>query len=145
MMRVVLWAAWLTFSFVVGVALAQAPMAFLPNARPEFSIAPIVSAAAEGSHIIKATAGSLYGFDVTTGASAGVIMVFDSATVPADGAVTPVKCYDIAATATLSLLFGLAGGPPLKFNNGIVIVFSTGTNCFSKAVSATAFISAEAM
>lgn len=99
------------------------------------------TAAAASSLVLKAAAGVLYGFQVTTGASAGYVMVFDATSAPADGAVTPVKCYSVPATTTMAASWGSS---PLTFATGITVVFSTGANCFTKTASATAFISGEA-
>jgi hypothetical protein len=100
---------------------------------------PINSASAEGSHIFKTTSGNLFGFSVTTGATAGYVLVFNSATVPADGAVTPVACYVAPASNTLGVAFTPV---PLTLSNGIVLVFST-SGCFTKTISATSFFLAE--
>lgn len=103
-----------------------------------FPATPIVSAAAEGSHILKASPGCLLAAYITTGATAGLLMTFNSTTVPADGAVTPINCVPVPATSSNFLNF--APQPPEWYSTGIVIVFSSGTNCFNKAASATAFI-----
>ena len=94
---------------------------------------------ASSSLIVKATTGSLYSFTVTAGSSAGYVMLFNSVTVPADGTVTPVYCFPVAANSTFSQSYG---GTPVALNNGIVIVFST-TGCFTKTASATAFLAAQ--
>lgn len=104
-------------------------------------VAAVVSTAVETGHVIKASAGNLYGFQVTTGASAGFVMVFNSATVPAAGAVTPVKCYRVAANSS----FGVSYSPlPLYLGTGVSLAFSVGADCFTKTDSATAFISGNA-
>lgn len=51
-------------------------------------LTPVATAAVAGSQIAKASAGKLYGFNVGAGASAGYVMIFDSATVPASPGVT---------------------------------------------------------
>lgn len=100
---------------------------------------PIVyktSSATEGSHIIKATGGVLYSLTATNvSASAGYILVFDSATVPADGAVTPVGCYAIGAASSEAIAMI---NYPDPFNNGIVAVFSS-TGCNTKTVASSAW------
>jgi len=122
------------------VAALSLLLAFSAQAQPLGNpIVSVQSAAAEGSHILKASQGFLNGFSATSGASAGYVLIIDSATVPADGAVTPKFCYQIAANNTLSATWGTY--PPV-FSNGIVIVFST-TGCFTKTISATAFFSAQ--
>ncbi len=94
--------------------------------------------AAAGSLILKASAGNVYGYDVSTGGAAGYLMLFDSATVPADGAVTPTRVHAVAANASLSRSFN----PPIRCASGITLVFST-TGPFSKTISATAFLAGD--
>lgn len=96
------------------------------------------TAAVAGSLILKASAGNLYGYNVVAGASAGYLMLFNSTTVPADGAVTPLKCIPIAANAGIDRSFDI----PRRFGTGIVLVFST-TGPFTKTVSNTAFLSGD--
>lgn len=99
---------------------------------------PVAITAAAGSQIAKASAGTLYGLNVAAGASAGFVMLFDSATVPADGAVTPKKVWALGANQTIDGWWQNG----LVFSTGIVIVFST-TGPFTKTISATAFIESE--
>lgn len=98
-----------------------------------------VSTAVESGRVLKASAGNLYGLNVTSGASAGFVLVFNSTTVPADGAVTPVKCYPLAANTGFDLNYRAS---PVAFATGISVAFST-TGCFTKTASATAFISGD--
>lgn len=103
---------------------------------------PINSAALESSHIFKATAGTLFGLSVTATSTAGYVLIYNSATKPSDGAVTPVACYYIsAAPGTI----GIAFTPfPLKMGTGITAVFST-TGCFTQTSSSTAFFLGEVL
>lgn len=104
-----------------------------------FPATPVVSTTTEGSHVLKASPGCLLAAYVTTGGTAGYLLIINSATVPADGAVTPLECIQIAANTTISANW--APQPPEWFSTGIVAVFST-TGCFTKTASATAFIHA---
>lgn len=101
------------------------------------SIPAVASTAVEASHVLKASAGSLYGMSITTSTVAGYVLLIDATTAPADGAVTPAKCYQIPSGSTIGILF-----EPLAFTTGIVTVFST-TGCFTKTASATAYFSGE--
>lgn len=120
----------------LGFAPAQAQtQCLVPAAAPA---TPVVSAVVEGSHILKATPGCLlavYGtIDSTT---VGWLMTFNSTTVPADGAVTPIECvYISSAPGSVGLNF--APLPPEWYSVGIVVVFSS-TGCFTKTVSAHGF------
>ena len=101
------------------------------------AIAPLswrVSAAAEASRVLKASAGTLYSVYVTT-PSAGYLMLFDATTVPIDGAVAPVDVVQCASSATTVLDYTAT---PLSFNTGIVAVFSS-TGPFTKTASPVAF------
>jgi hypothetical protein len=102
-------------------------------------IAPTSSTAIESGHVLKAGAGNLYWVGVTTAATAGLLMIFDSATVPADGAVVPKFCIQVPASGNGSF----APPVPAVFASGISVAFSTGTSCVTKAASVTAFFSAE--
>lgn len=124
-------------AMALSVAGAQAQTEFV--VPPGFPATPIVSAAAEGSHILKAAKGTLISLYVTAGASAGYLMTLNSATVPADGAVTPINCVQVAANNTVALNF--APQPPEYYSTGIVVVFST-TGCFTKTISNTAYFHA---
>jgi hypothetical protein len=109
-----------------------------PSSATSAGITPVVSAAAEASKVFKASAGNLYAYQVTTGAAAGFVMIFDATSAPADGAVTPVKCVAVAANSTV----GVSMEPPEAFSTGITAVFST-TGCFTKTASATAMFSGD--
>jgi hypothetical protein len=124
-----------TIPFLVLASLASPSLA-APLGNP---IVSIQSSATEGSHVLKASAGLLNGFSATAGATAGYVLLIDSATVPADGAITPKFCYALPASSTTAASWIEY---PAPFNNGIVIVFST-TGCFTKTVSNTSFFSAQ--
>lgn len=120
------------------------PLVTAPTAGT-VSIAPVRTSAPAASLVVKAVPASFYGFQVgadsTLAAAPWWIMVFDSTTVPVDGAVTPAFCYPIPSGGTLgSFSFG---DVPAAFSVGIVVAVST-AGCFTKAASAHAFISAVA-
>lgn len=103
---------------------------------------PIISVQtplAAGSLILKTSQGYLNGFDATSGATAGYVLFFDSATVPADGTVAPKLCYVLPASNTTGASWLTY---PVPFSNGIVAVFSS-TGCFTKTISNTAFFSGQ--
>jgi hypothetical protein len=79
----------------------------------------ISSTALSPSLIIKASTGNLYevvGYSTT----AGFIQIFNSATVPADGAV-PIISFAVGANNNFSRTLP----KPIRFSNGIVVCFST--------------------
>jgi hypothetical protein len=99
-----------------------------------------VTGAVASALVIKASAGNLGRVGIATGANAGYLMLFNATTAPADGAVTPVSAYTVAANSTLEMDYS---GAALQFATGMVAVFST-TGPFTKTASATAMIWADA-
>ena len=78
--------------------------------------------------------------DSTLSGAIWTILIYDSATAPGDGAVTPAKCYILPlGTTSYSAAFNT---PPI-FLNGIVIAVSTGQTCFTQTSSIHAFISGD--
>lgn len=130
---------------------AASPSANVISTVPQASaasgsgVAPVFSSAVETGHVIKAGAGNLYTIsasaDATLSAAAWALMVFNSTTVPAAGAVTPAWCVLLPAGAT-----GYAGAfpTPMYLGTGISVAVSVGQTCFTKTDSAHAFISANA-
>ena len=98
-------------------------------------VTPISSTVLETGHSLKASAGTFFGAVVTTTTVAGWVLVFNSATVPADGTVAPVYAMQIPAGVTQGIAQFLVGA---TFSTGISIAFST-TGPFTKTSSATAF------
>ena len=109
-------------------------------ANQSTGITPVVSTTAEAFHVIKASAGSLYAWRVTTGASAGYVLILNATSDPGNGAVTPLDCVQVAANATTGSSAAIV---PEAFGTGIVIEFST-TGCFTLTKSATAYIKGDA-
>ena len=109
-----------------------------PSTVAAAGIVPVATTAVASSLVLKASAGNLYGVNCVAGASAGYLMLFNSTTAPADGAVTPLKVMPIAANAGMAMSFEI----PVRFSTGCTAVFST-TGPFTKTASATAFISGE--
>lgn len=118
-------------------ALAQSQVTVPPNAPAT----PVVSSAAEGSHVLKPSPGALLALYVTSPAgAAGYILLFNSTTVPADGAVTPIECIPITAGPAIAWV-NFAPQPPEWYSVGISTAYST-TGCFTKTVSSGAFFHA---
>lgn len=130
---------------VVGTGTFATQAAQAPSSASTAGVAPVQSSAVETGHVIKASAGNLYNFNVsadsTLSAVAWAVMIFNSTTVPAAGAVTPVKCY-LAPIGTTSISGDFA--IPLYLGTGISMAVSSGQTCFTKTDSAHGFISANA-
>lgn len=103
----------------------------------------VSSSALAANQIIVTGAHVLTSFNVsadsTLSGGAWWVMIYDATTAPADGAVTPAKCYAIPSGAT-----SISGNftSPVSFTTGIVIGVST-TGCFTKTASTHAFISGD--
>lgn len=110
----------------------------IPTGVAANALTPSATAVAASSLVLKASAGNLYGVQIATGGTAGYLMLFNAVAAPADGVVTPIKVYSIAANASLEVGYDI----PLRFGTGITAVFSS-TGPFTKTASATAFISGE--
>lgn len=130
---------------VVGTGTFAVQASQAPSSTSTAGVAPVQSASVETGHVIKASAGNLYDFnvsaDATLSAVAWAVMIFNSTTVPASGAVTPVKCYLLPIGTTS---YSGAFPTPLYLGTGISMAVSTGQTCFTKTDSAHGFISADA-
>ena len=117
------------------------PVATLPTSIP--GVTPVVVGSAANGAVLKAAPGNLYSvYAVCTAAC--WLMVFNSTTIPADGATTAgtasgnmVSCVPIGAGQTGSVNYG--SGPPEAFSVGITAAISS-TACATLTKSATAFI-----
>jgi hypothetical protein len=103
-----------------------------PTADTTLGVAPAASSSAEACHVFKASAGTAYSLSGYIGA-AGFIMVFDAASAPSDGAVTPKVWAYAAAAGTWSMDFGVM---PAAFSTGIVVCASS-TGPLSKTAYST--------
>lgn len=124
-----------------GTGLGITATAVAPQSNANGAIVSVVSTAAESSHIIKGAAANAYGCNWNTGATSGWFLLLNATTVPADGAVTPVKFYQVAANSTLGVDF-TSGGVPIRLGTGAVWTFSS-TGPFTLTKSATAVGSCE--
>lgn len=101
----------------------------------QYGTKPIVSAALENSHVLITPTTFGFGgpfvisgltvsnYDTATGY---VILLLDSTTLPANGAVTPIYNFFIpVATATVPSVIAVTWISPAKFTNGIVVAGST--------------------
>lgn len=124
---------------ILAAAVALGLAASAPASAQIVSSSSVLAA----NRVVKAAPGKLYGFnvsaDATLAGAAWWIMIYDATAAPADGTVTPRKCYAMASGATQ---FSMSFNDPLQFGVGIVIGVST-TGCFSKTESVHAFISGD--
>lgn len=111
-----------------------------PSDLATAAVTNIATTVAASALVLKASAGNLYDFNITAGASAGYLMIFNAITAPADGTVTPAVVLPVAANAGLGFTYPF----PKRFTVGITMVFST-TGPFTKTASATAFLAGGVM
>lgn len=85
------------------------------------SLPAVTNTSLASSFVPKIGPGVLHDCSVTCTATAGYLLIFDSATVPADGAVTPTYSYEIDKGSA-----GFNFEPnPWQFKNGLVMVLSS--------------------
>lgn len=114
-------------------------------------LAPIVSTAAEASHVISAiprTMFTVYATNLT--ATGGFLVVLNAAAVPLDGAITPLDCVPLPANNSAgSCGPGCTGvnyrpGPGRSYSVGVVAIVTSAATCFTKTTGTiTAFISGD--
>ena len=123
------------------------PLAAMLLAQPVSAQTPggtfTQSAAAEATHIFKATPGNLFSIYATNlTAAVGFLAVVSQATVPADGAIVPLDCVPLPANGNASINF--FPGPPTPYQNGIVAILTSAASCFVKTTGVIAgFIKAD--
>lgn len=103
----------------------------------------VQTAATANTLVAKSTGGGNLVSAYATGPAAqtGFLMIFPATTAPVDGTVAPQDCVPMA-NGLASINYGISG-PPAPYNGGIVIVLSSGANCFTKTTGTiTAFIHA---
>ncbi len=105
-----------------------------PDASNAYTPTADVSAAYEASSVSKASPGVLYNISGYNSGPAQFLLVFNSTTVPANGAVTPYVIYRLAATSVFSFTTGKFG---MYFGTGISWSNSTDADPFTKALGAT--------
>lgn len=94
----------------------------------------------EACHVFKTGSALYYGGMVTSGASAGFVMLFNATSAPADGAVVPyLPAVQLPANSTVGINPSVA---PILFPTGLTICFST-TGPFTKTASSTAVFGAQ--
>lgn len=108
-----------------------------PSPSPSAGIAPAATTALATSKVLKAGAGNVYNFAVTTTSASGYALLLDLGADPGNGAVTPKLCVPVSGNATVGVAYTPA---PAAMAAGGVVVFST-TGCFTETQSATAYIS----
>jgi hypothetical protein len=123
---------------LMALALAASPAA-AQTTRP--APMPVQASGAASGVAIIAGVGQANSVNIVNGATAGFAVLYDSATVPADGAVTPSLirwCMPIAINQGIRDGFGT----PLYFYNGLS-AFVSSTSCTTKAAVVYGFAAAQ--
>ena len=100
----------------------------------------IVSTSLEGSHVLKASPGCLLSGYVYNAGAAAFLMVFNSNTLPSNGAVASIECVPVAAASYQYINF--APQPPEWYSTGITMAISTGADCLHLTVGSGAWFHA---
>lgn len=135
------WDRFRTINGALTTGAGTQAVAMAPSTAAAAAIAPVPSTIAEGSRVFKSGAGNAFTWRVTTGIVGGYVLIFDATSAPADGVVTPIDCVAVAANSTVGSNMDTL---PDRFTTGYTIVFSS-TGCFTKTISATAFIRAKVL
>ena len=123
----------------VGPVQSGGGLFMIPTGASAASFAPVVSTAAESSHVIKASGGNVYAVSATNlTTTAGFLVLLNSASVPGDGAITPLACVPIRALGFASINY--APGPMAAYSTGVTAVVTSASTCFTKTTGTiTAF------
>ena len=101
------------------------------QAIPACANTPVVSASAEGAHVFKVSQGTLCGaYAINLTNTPGYLVELNSATAPADGAITPLDCTILPAFGVASIAYGLGNGS--FYSTGITAVLTSASTCFTK-------------
>lgn len=128
-------------SGAVSTGIGTAAIERAPSTIAAAAIAPVATSAAANKAILKGSGANVHSINAVSGASAGVVFLFNATDIPSNGTVTPVKAWILGAASSLSVAFD----PPLRLGTGATLAFGTGTDPFSLTASATAFLSGEAI
>lgn len=106
----------------------------VPDATATFAFSSDLSAAYEASSVSKASAGVLYGiYGYNSKASSQWILIINSASVPIDGAATPLVAINVPAQSNFSFDAGKHG---IYCSAGIIWCNSTAATPFTKTLGA---------
>lgn len=124
----------------IGLGLLLLALVASPVRSQDAPIIPQASAALEASHIFRtAGGGQIWSLNVANNnAAVRWVLIYDSTTVPADGATTPVKWIEMAATSSQII----ALHRPWGFTTGVVFVCST-SGPFTKTITTDCGFSVE--
>ena len=111
---------------------AQQAIIVTPSVTQSAAITPGVGGSGVSNLVLKGAPGNLYNAYVTTGNTAGWLMIFNATSAPADGSTTAgtaagnmQDCIPVASNSTASISF--SPGPAEAFSTGITLVFSSTT------------------
>lgn len=103
----------------------------VPASSAAVGITPIVSAAAEATHILKASAGNLYSiYAVNLTATAGFLVVTNTTTAPVDGAIAPLDYCILPASGSCAISYD--PGPPDVYATGMTAILTSAATPLTK-------------
>lgn len=116
-----------------------------PSAATTAAITPTVGQSVTSLQL-KAASGNFYSASITAGATAGFLIAYNSATVPASGAALTAALVLNMVTVGANGLAGLGGNPvPDRFSAGIVLLFSTSLATYAVPANPAVFMRGNAV
>ncbi len=89
---------------------------------------PVTTVQNVSNTVFRTSATNVFEVGLTAGTTAGLMMVWDATSVPADGAVTPLVCLPVVASGQISHTYTRAA----RFATGVAVALSSGTDCQAK-------------
>lgn len=111
-----------------------------PSTSAGNSLTPVTATAAF-SVVVKNSAGNFYGGSITAGATAGLLIAYNSTTAPASGAALTQNL--ILGVVSVAANGSAAIGDyfiPDRFSAGVTLLFSTALDAFTQPANAAQFI-----
>ncbi len=103
-----------------------------PSSDAANAVTPVVAGAGGSSLLVKGSAGNLYGASLTAGATAGFLIAYNAASVPAGGASLTAAQVIYAAPVLANGYVSIGDAAmPDRFSTGIVLLFSTSTTTYT--------------
>lgn len=129
-----------TITGAVSAGTGTLAVAQAPTSSSAAGITAVVSGSAEFAHVLKASAGNFYSVYATNlTATPGFLVVINSTSAGADGAITPLACAPLPSNGSTSINFGTV---PSVYSTGITAIVTSSATCFTKTTGViTAYIS----
>ena len=106
------------------------------------TVTPVATSAPANGLVLNAAPSSAYGFELYSKTNDGIAYLLNTTTIPADGAVTPARCYPVVAGTAITVAYQPVN---LTMAAGATIVFgTTAGSCYNLIKQNADFIAGEA-